>query len=547
MTAFTTLLDGGLSVKVAGVERAGKVHGLEWESTNQGDGAASFWVEVADPFNPQAEFAELVHGATLTVEHTLGAVTTRLYTGYVLTDPRAGYAGEKATVAVECGGALEVAKGRSDMGFIFTDADAGQWIVNKRSPRCYGFDNSGRIAVTTADDTKVPHDRAGMIGAVAYPGASHLLGLLNGYKRITGVASWDLRDHMNAALLWWPTYKVGLDASDYHVVHSWSANSKAKNRSFDYAFGGANGAGYLALAMWSNKGGGTRTTDERYVELEECVLYTDVVQKTVDQAMLAVAQTVGLAPAGYSTSPIGSVVKSLVARPYTDPASALATLAAQADRLVEWGFFGGQFRARPLETNPATIRALPNCYRVDATDGDIVWDVTQHPESGIARSIRLVYGHTGKSIWPPGSPAQVIAPASPGWASGAPFMGTTSPVLTVDFSGHNYTDKYAQSVAQSLATHLGVGLSGGKAQIMAPTVPVYAGGSRPAAYIHGADWIECEQGSAGPLYITRAHVYADTGYVDLDVGLSEDQLIDQLTAAGSTASVPLHKPYRRRQ
>jgi len=161
------LTDGGLSVKIAGIERRDVVHGLEWESTNQGDGAASFWIEIADPFNPQAEYPELVHGATVAIDHTLNGVTTRLYRGYVITDPRSGYAGEKAVVNVTCGGVLEVAKNRGDVGFIFTDVDTSQWIVNKRSPKCFSFDNSGRIAVEVAEGMKVPHDKAGIIGAVA--------------------------------------------------------------------------------------------------------------------------------------------------------------------------------------------------------------------------------------------------------------------------------------------------------------------------------------------------------------------------------------------
>lgn len=546
MTAFTTLRDGGLRVYVAGVRREADVHGLEWESTNQGDGGAGFWAEVADPFNPQAQFPELVHGAKVIVEHILDAATTRLYTGYVLTDPRCGYAGEKATVSVACGGAHEVAKGRSDVGFVFTDADTSQWFANKRSPKCFSFDTSGRIAITAGDDTKVRYDRAGMVGSVAYLGADHMLGAMTGWRRITGTASWDLRDHLKAALLWWPTYRASLDASDYTVIHSWNVNSKAKNRPFDYVFGGTASAGYVALAMWCNRRGGIKTTDERFVELEDVVLYTDVVQKTVDQAMREVGEFIGLAQT-YDVQTIGSVLRSLLVRPYTDPTSALASFAAQADRLVEWGHFGDEFRARPMLTNPAQIRALPNCYHIDATAPGISWDVTQHPENGIARSLRLLYGHTGKTRFPAGTPAQVIAPADPGWAVGVPFMGTTSPVMTVDFSGFNYTDERARSIARSLSSHLGVALSGGSASITLPTVPVYGGGTRPTPYLHGGDWIESQQGSAGPLYITRAHVDADTGYVDLDMGLSEDLLIEQLQAAGGTQAVRLHKPYRKRR
>jgi hypothetical protein len=546
--SFTSLMDGGLSVQVAGAEYAGRVHGLEWESTNQGDGAASFWFEPDDPFHPQTDFPSLRHGAKVEVEHTLGGVTTRLYSGFIISDPRSGSATEAKTVTVECGGPLEVAKSRTDMGFIFTDPDTAQWFANKKSPKCFSMSNTGGVSIGVAEGTKVPHDRAGIIGAVAYNGAVHLLGILSGYKRITGVASWDLRDHMNAALLWWPAYKASLDNNDYHVIHQWTANSHQKDKPFDYAINqSGSGAGYVALAMWSNRAGGTKTTDERGVELDDVVLYTDLAQKRIDQAMLSVAQLIGLSPAGSSVSPIGNLMPGLVARPFTDPASALATFAAQADQIVEWGYWSDRFVARYLERSDAVIRALPNCYLVDATDGDVLWDVAPRQETARPRSVRLLYGHGGQSAYPPGSPASVIAPGTPGWGIGTPFMGTTAPVLTVDFSGHNMSDEQARRVANKLADHLGLCESSGPVGLRCPTVPVYGGGSRPAPYIHGGDWIESEQGDAGPLYVVRAHVSADTGYVDLDVGLSEDQLIDQLTAAGSTTAVPLHKPYRRRR
>ena len=544
---FRTLNDGGLSVRIAGAEYAGRVHWIGLDSTNQGDGGASFWFEPADPFNPQADFPDLRHGAKVKVEHTLDGVTTRLYTGFIISDPRAGSATATKTVDVECGGPLEVAKGRTDMGFIFTDPDAGQWFANKKSPKCFSMSNSGGISIGVAEGTKVPHDRAGMIGAVAYNGALHLLGVLNGYKRITGTATWDLRDHMNAALLWWPAYKTSLDASDYHVIHQWTANSHAKDKPFDYAINQAgNGAGYVVLAMWSNKAGGTKTTDERGVDLDGVVLYTDLTQKRVDQAMLTVAQIIGLSPAGYDVAPIGNLMPGLVARPHTDPASAQATFAAQADKIVEWGYRADRFFARYLERNDTVIRALPNCYLVDPEDGDVLWDVAPRPESARPRSVRLLYGHTAKTAWPPGSPASIIAPANPGWGIGTPFMGTTAPVMTVDFSGHNMSEEQAKRVAGKLAEHLGLCESSGPVGLRCPTVPVYGGGTRPTPYIQGGDWIESTKGGAGPLYVVSSHVDVDTGYVDLDVGLSEDQLIDQLTAAGSTTAVSLHKPYRKK-
>lgn len=547
--AFTTLLDGGLSVTTAGVERSAAVHGLGWESTLLGDGAASFWMEIADPFNPQAQFPELRHGAAVAVDHTLSGVTTKLYRGYVLTDPRTGYAGEKAIVAVECGGVLDVAKNRTDLGYIATETDESQWFANKRNPKCYSVDASDRIDIRVGDDAKVPHDKAGICGYVPYLGAEHLLmangGPMTGVKRISGTVSYDLHDKMRGALVWASAYKSALDVTDgpngYTIIHEWPTNTKGDNKEFDYTFGGANGAGYVALALWTNKAGGTKTTAERFIQLENAVLYTGTAQKTVDQAMLAVANVVGLHGSA-STATIGSAMPSLMARPCMDPASALAGFAAQASCLVEWGYHQGVFRARPLPTNPITIRALPNCYSVDPEDPLVVWDVTQHPEAYIARAVRLIYGRVGKTAYPAGTPAQVIS-HNPGWTTGAAFMGGTSPVLTVDWSGKNFTAAHALALAKRLAESLGAGESSGPATLTGATIPVSGGGTKPVPYIHGGDWAECQQGGAGPLLITRAHVTADTGYVDMDVGLADGLLLEQLAAAGSVDTV---KPKERR-
>jgi len=557
---FRSLLDGNLSVKIAGVERVTAVHGLEWETTNQGDGAGSFWMEVANPFSPQTDYPEVRHGATVVVTHTIVNTETILYSGYIVSDPRAGYAGEKSIITVECGGILDVISGRTDMGYIFTDSDTSQWFENKRTLKCYQTDTSDRIDIRVGDDVKVKHDIAGIVGYVPYLGASHLLNVLPGAKRITGQVSYDLHDNMRAGLFWAENYTSSRDVSNpvYHLIHEWGTNTKIDNHPFGtngggYTFGGTQGAGYLILALWTTKTGGVKTTGERFVQLEYVDVYTGTTQVTIDRAMLKVAQTAGLGDhtdAGPNIRTIGNVLPGLVARPYMDHAAAMASFAAQADCLVEWGYFKGQFRARPMAKNPVTIHALPNCYEIDAEAPGVVWEVTQHPEDFIPRSIRFLYGHTGKSNWPAGSPAQCIASiagkSGPGWSPGKPFLGACAPVITVDFSNHNYTDDAAKKIAKKLATHLGVALSGGTVQLTCPVVNVHSGGSQvPSAYIRGADWIECTQSAAGPLYITSSKVNVDDGLVELTVGLSEDLLLEQLEAAGNPRRVKKHKKYRR--
>ena len=407
MTAFSSLFDGGLSVIIGGVlsgttviggtERVDAVHDLEWETTCFGEGEATYWVEVSDPFNPRATFPEMIQGATIIVRHTFAGVTTVLYYGYIISDTRSGYAGEKAVVNVICGGAMEVVKGRGDMGYVFDDCDTSQWFANKRNAKNFQVDTSDRVDIRMGDGDKAPHNPVGMVGYVAYEGAQYLLAPLPGIRWITGQASWNLLDHMTAALLWSPTYKVSRLLGDYTVIHQWTANTKGDNQDFSYAFGGSGGCGYVALAQWCDKAGGITLTADRFITLDNCAVHTDTSQKTVDQAMLKVAQIAGLAPAGYSTSTIGSVLPSMAVRPHVDPVSALATFAAQADCIVQYGYFKGQFLSRPMPTSPVTIRQMPNCYLVDATDAGVDWEPTQHPEDGIPRSVRLIYGKVGRS------------------------------------------------------------------------------------------------------------------------------------------------------
>ena len=550
MTVFTNLLDGGLSVKVAGVERNAKVHGLEWESTNQGDGAASFWMETASThrWSPQADYPELLHGATAVVDHTLNTSGRPLYSGWVCSDPRTREAAPNV-VTVECAGALEVAKGRGDMGYVIQDGDTSQWFANKRNAKCYSVDTSDRVDIRVGKGVNVwkeSKDTAGVVGYVAYLGAPYLLQLLPGIEGITAKATWDLHDDMKAALAWAPAYKLGRDLSDYTLIHQFSTNTSGKDVQIPHAFGGTSGAGYLVLLLWTDASSHT-TTDERFVTLEDVVLTTDSGGTLrVDQGMLRIAQTLGLA-SSYVTSPIGSVLQSLVARHMTDPPSALATLAAQAECLVEWGWFQGVFRAAPMLTDPSVIRARSNCFLVDGDAAAVDWGVCQHPEDIIPKAVRLTYGRLGSSNWPPGAPASVVSLGADvntrevGFSTAAPFHGATAPVLAVDFSGHNMSDAHAHNVARKLARHLGAGLSHGPVTITSPTVPVYGGGSWPAPFIRGGDFMEnLRQPDLGPLYVTRAHVVADTGYVDMDVGISADLLIEQLAAAGAVDAVPIH-------
>ena len=543
--AFTSLLDGGLSVLIDGIEYVDYCHEMKIDSTHHGDGGCTFWIEVDDPFHVRTQFEELHHGATVVVTHTVDAVTTGLYNGFIISEPRTGYAGEKAVVNIQCGGALEVAKGRTDMGFIFTDADTSQWFENKGNPKCYSFNVGQKIDIRVAKDTHVPNDRAGIIGYVPYMGAQYILNdhELNGVRRITGTVSYDLQDDLRVALIWWPEYKGSQDVSTYRTIVQWSkaaaADDRRSNVKLDEAVPSTIGAGYVALAMWATKTGGIKTTKERHLTVDDVVIYTNRDKKSVDGAMLTVANFIGL-HGSQDVHPIGNVLPSLLVRPYVDPASALASFAAQADCLVEWGYFLGEFRAKPMLTDPHFIYQASNCYTVSMPNAEVVWDVAQHPEDGIPKAVRLIYGHTSKSDWPAGTPDAVIAPASPGFGVGTAFSGSTASVMTVDFSEHRYTNAHAKKVAKTLASHLGLALSSGTVRLTGKTVPIHDGGTKPVPYIRGADWISCAQSNAGPLYITSCSLDVDTGYVDLEVGLAMDDLIDQIQAAGGRVGSATH-------
>ena len=558
MTAFTTLVDGGLSVKIGGTptntspwvtggtERQSAVHGLEWESTNQGDGSCSFWVEVTDPFDPQADYPELVHGAAVVVSHTLGSVCTRLYTGYILIDPTSTQTGPYI-VTVECGGILEIAKGRTDFGYLATDADASQWKAHRNNSSLWSITTDGKVEVGIAKGTAVTANNTGAAGYVPFDGYTYLCtpisgGPFEGVIQVQGLVSWDLRDGFEAALGWSLNYVDSPAYTGFTAVTGptlpWSMNTTGAYQHFflEIPSGSApDGAGYIVLLLYSPVD--ITTTATRYIEFTGTaanpfgVFIGTNAQITLSQAMESIDSTIGLSSSS-DVETIGNVLPSIAQRPPTDPVTALGNLAAQASCLVEWGYFGVQFRAKPMSTSSAAIRALPNCYEIDTDMAGVVWNVEQHPESGQPIALRLLYSCLNDSVWPDGTILAVIAPSDPGWSGGTPFTGASAPVLIVDFSSISMGESQAYATAQTLAKLLGQGGTSGTLTTPSIALPVESGGTKPAPYWHGADWVETTGGSTGPLYITRWHVDVDSGACDGDVGLAADVLLNQLVAAG---------------
>ena len=120
-------------------------------------------------------------------------------------------------------------------------------------------------------------------------------------------------------------------------------------------------------------------------------------------------------------------------------------------------------------------------------------------------------------------------------------------MVTVDFSQRRYTTEAAKALAGKLAEHLGIAEANGPVGIRRPTVPVYSGGTLPAPYIKGGDWLDSEEAGHAPSTLPAPGSRPPTGYVDLDVSLSSDAFIEQLQGAGSIKPVPLHQPYRKRR
>lgn len=289
---------------------------------------------------------------------------------------------------------------------------------------------------------------------------------------------------------------------------------------------------------------------DRSVELDSVRVYTGTTAKRIDEGMLTVANWVNLHNTT-STENLYSVVPSLVARPYTDPVTAMNDWSLQCDKLVQWGWFAQrttntvQFRAKLLPTSG--IRSQTYCYTIDATQIGTSWEVRPHPEDGQGdtRAVRLIYGRVGRrSDWPAGSPAAVIGKdedegvSDPGFRNtGGPFQGSTAIVTTVDFSSKNFTDSHAKKIATRLGRALmSADKMAGTASSTALTVTRTSGGTAfPWAYIQGGEFVVCSQEGADskPMLVNRCHVDVDAQRVEMDIGLPADALIRQLEEQGA--------------
>jgi len=578
--AYTNLKDGGLHLKLGetawgtgGTDVIALVHELEFESTLNGSGGASFWMEVANPFDVSA-LTYLIHGSRVNLYHTYDAATTYLYKGFIVSDPRRGIAGETSRVFVECGGVMEVAKWRTDCAFFFTDCDASEWLINKRNNKVYNVSNDDCLEIQVEKGEKVPsNNMGGFVGYVAYLGAQYMVGTAaqnkwNAVKRFDGQVTTRLGDNMRAKLLVADAYTDSRDvtAAAYTSIKTWGdteAERKLNQKYFDtndFWSPPTDGKKYLALALYCTNVAGDNAvmTADHYVRIDYPRAYCGTISRRIDEGLTQIATWVGQSQATVST-PIRSVIPNLIARPYCDPVSAMNQFAVQAEILVEWGWWPSrttnqvEFRARELLTGEAARIASGRCYTIDATVAGVTWDVRPRPEDGQGdtRSVRLLYGMLGRGTdYPAGTPAAVIGPGDPGFSNTrGPFQGSTACVPTIDFSGRNFSPEHAKRIARSLGNKLrNAEKSAGtvSARVTEPGTSGLIKSSTSAAfpwpYIAGGDFVKCSNDpGVKPLIVTRAHVDVDSEMVELEVGLPADTLMRQFEAAGSVKRAKLHR------
>jgi len=574
--AYTNLKDGGLHCKIGetawgtgGTDAIDLVHELQFDSTINGSGSASFWIEVADPFSVGMSY--LRHGSRVNIYHTVDAVTTYLYKGFIISDPRRAIAAQNARVFVECGGVLEVAKWRTDCAFLFTDCDASEWVINKRNNKVYSVSNDDCLEISVEKGEKVPSNgMGGIVGYVAYLGAQYMGGAdtnqRNLIKRIDGQVTTRLGDDMRAKLLVADSYTDSRDISSYSSIKTWGDVEPERHLNQKYfdsnSFWNPSGVGrrYLALALYclDVTGGNSLMSADRSVRIDYPRVYTGTISRRIDEAMVEIADWVGLHQAAVSTT-IRSVIPNLVARPYCDPVSAINQFGVQAEILVEWGWWPSrstnqiEFRARELLIGEAARIASGRCYTIDSTVPGISWDVRPHPEDGMGdtRAVRLIYGMLGRhSDFPAGTPAAAIGPGDPGFSNvRGPFQGSTACVTTVDFSGRNFSGEHARRIARNLGRQLGNAEKSTGTVISNVTEPGSSGLIKssnstafPWPYIQGGDFVKCSQDAdVKPLVVTRASVNVDTETVELEVGMPADTLMRQFEAAGSVKRAKLHR------
>lgn len=393
--ATNPLLEGNLSVKIAGTERISVVHGLQYSTVMPGGfGPASFWVATNNPWSVQADYPELDAGAAVVVKHN----SVVLYEGQIANDPHvAAVSDGVGVIPVECEGLLNVAARRDDFCYMWVDDRFESWLLHPLSNENFACTNDGLIGLRNIPGADyVAGDRA-----MFYYQLNKGLERHQSIKRIDFDFEMDVDNpNWNCCLVYgaleggsgaYPQYlnTTAWGGTNDWVLTGWTyTNSAVKAGKAYVTFTGDVQAIGFVLRMLST----VTSSNKRYLKITNVRVYATDTSGTaprVDQAMVAVAVTSGLA-ATNGSSTVGSALDHLTVEPYTTRADALAQISAQHEAIVDWGFWDSStFKCAERLTNNTTIRALAGvgvgnaCYLIDGDAPGIDYDVHADPERSV--------------------------------------------------------------------------------------------------------------------------------------------------------------------
>lgn len=145
------------------------------------------------------------------------------------------------------------------------------------------------------------------------------------------------------------------------------------------------------------------------------------------------------------------------------------------------------------------------------TDGVVVTFEIRH-SVGTGTSTVQVSGVDVHDLFPGGMVRTVCAPSEPP-ADADVKVG----ILDLTDRGDLTVDRAFAVATQALAW-IDSTLETGTIPIFSPTVPIYGGGTKLAAYIRASDWVECAQVDGhAPLWISSSHVDVDSGVTTLTI------------------------------
>jgi hypothetical protein len=427
MTAFQNpLLDGQLSLKVGGTRNAvtGVISGgtelfgslttpppeaLQFSSKLQGGFAGCSWTMDFGPnvLNVASVLPALVHKAPVILKHG----TQVLFDGEVLNDPSLGAAGETGIVSVECGGIGELAMKASDFALGLLDTQYDGWQVHRASSQAGNVDTQGQISLCFPAGCTL---KAGDSVWCFY-------WLHNGLQTDDDIASITF------------DWVMGLSHANLHIVCAYGSTYLDKpwgnwtNTAWSKA--GTNtssgtdtitfpaGTRVIAFCLYSS-GAITNLAADGLAQLTNVSVLMGTAGDTVADMLCTAAVRTGLAVSSAQTDNAfgggGAPLHCMIA-PFTTVADALSTIEAMGNHPIGWGFWDdAQFRTTCLLTDPAAIRALPNCYLIDSELAGIEYDVHAHAE-GLPEYVRCLYGYRFSNQVVPASPSGNTMPTSPPW------------------------------------------------------------------------------------------------------------------------------------